>query len=59
MPRWLALVLGAVLVAVLTIVGVPHLPAPADEIFTWVGWIIVIGLLIYAAFDFFGRATRV
>lgn len=59
MPAWLLYLFFAALAAVLTIVAVPHMPDPADEIFTWVGWIVVIGLLIYAAFAFFGSRPRV
>ena len=59
MPRSLWLVFLAVIIAVLTIVAVPYLPAPADVIFTWVGWIAVIGLLIAAAFHAFNRPTRI
>lgn len=59
MPTWLLYIFLAVLAAVLTIVAVPYLPSPADVLFTWVGWIVVIGLLIYAAFMFFGSRPRV
>ena len=59
MPAWLLYIFFAVIAAVLTMVAVPYLPEPADTIFTWVGWIVVIGLLIYAAFAFFGSRPRV
>jgi hypothetical protein len=59
MPAWLLYLFLAAGAAVLTIAAVPHLPSPADEIFTWVGWLFVIGLLIYAAFAFFGSRPRV
>lgn len=48
----------AVIAAVLTIVAVPYLLSPADTVFSWVGWLVVIGLLIYAAFAAFGGPAR-
>lgn len=59
MPAWLVYLFVAAIAAVLTLVAVPHLPDPANEIFTWVGWIVVIGLLIYAAFAFFASRPRI